>query len=227
MKLLDIVTPSFMKSFRRYVRCSAVSAERSRAVSAMPRSSVGSQYVLPPTRTSSTKTMLKIGATEAGRTSRKPARTRKTMAALAPAMRPSSEGSRRGRRPSDFHSAVGWKVSTTPVKAWSNSSSVTMHGPLAGSFRKTLFLPNPSTTKKWLKFQCTMTGIGISRTSFGSLRKPRASSPYSRAALRMLLALLPSRETPHSSRTLARGTNVPWYSSTVASAAAPHSVASI
>jgi hypothetical protein len=42
-----------------------------------------------------------------------------------------------------------------------------------------------------------------------------------------LLALLPSRDTPLSSRSLDSGTNVPWYSSTIESAAAPHSVASI
>src|SRR5215470_13313214 len=43
----------------------------------------------------------------------------------------------------------------------------------------------------------------------------------------MLLAFEPSRETPHSWRSSSRGTIFPWYPMIIASAAAPHSTASI
>src|ERR1700722_472251 len=72
-----------------------------------------------------------------------------------------------------------------------------------------------------------MHGIGTSRSIAGSVRKPLASRPKLRAALMMLLALLPSRETPHATRSCSSGTHEPWWASTIASAAAPHSAASI
>src|SRR5215468_889903 len=51
--------------------------------------------------------------------------------------------------------------------------------------------------------------------------------PYLRAAFSMLFAFEPSRETPHSWRSSSRGTIFPWYPRIIASAAAPHSTASI
>ena len=57
--------------------------------------------------------------------------------------------------------------------------------------------------------------------------KPLASRPKVRAALTMLLALLPSRETPQATRSCSSGIQAPWWARTMASAAAPHSTASI
>ena len=45
--------------------------------------------------------------------------------------------------------------------------------------------------------------------STGSLRKPLADRPKLRAALTMLLALLPSRETPHAMRSCSSGIQAP------------------
>src|ERR1700730_3553857 len=72
-----------------------------------------------------------------------------------------------------------------------------------------------------------MQGIGNSCSVEGSLRKPLAARPKRRAALTMLLALLPSRETPQATRSCSSGTQAPWWASTIARAAAPHSTASI
>jgi hypothetical protein len=119
------------------------------------------------------------------------------------------------------------KTSATPVKAWSNSASETAIGPKAGSFRYALPFLNPSRTRKWLKFQCTIIGSGSSFSCPGSFLYPFATSPYVRAALRTLLALLPSRDTPHAARSSSSGTTRPKWPSTIASAAAPHSTASI
>src|SRR6266702_2680691 len=85
----------------------------------------------------------------------------------------------------------------------------------------------PSSTTKWLKFQWMMQGIGNSRSVEGSLRNPLASKPKVRAARTMLLALLPSRETPQATRSCSSGIQAPWWARTMASAAAPHSTASI
>src|SRR5882724_4375169 len=85
----------------------------------------------------------------------------------------------------------------------------------------------PSSTTKWLKFQWMMQGIGNSCSVEGSLRNPLASKPKVRAARTMLLALLPSRETPQATRSCSSGIQAPWWASTMASAAAPHSTASI
>src|SRR6478609_2656873 len=85
----------------------------------------------------------------------------------------------------------------------------------------------PSSTTKWLKFQWMMQGIGKSCSVAGSLRNPLASRPKVRAARTMLLALLPSRETPQATRSCSSGIQAPWWASTMASAAAPHSTASI
>src|SRR6188472_2164973 len=72
-----------------------------------------------------------------------------------------------------------------------------------------------------------MQGIGSSCSVEGSLRNPLASRPKVRAARTMLLALLPSRETPQATRSCSSGIQAPWWASTMASAAAPHSTASI
>src|SRR5216684_362356 len=72
-----------------------------------------------------------------------------------------------------------------------------------------------------------MQGIGNSCSVVGSLRKPLASRPKVRAALTILLALLPSRDTPHATRSCSSGIHAPWLASTIARAAAPHSTASI
>src|SRR3954464_15136268 len=72
-----------------------------------------------------------------------------------------------------------------------------------------------------------MQGIGNSCSVEGSLRNPLASKPKVRAARTMLLALLPSRETPQATRSCSSGIQAPWWARTMASAAAPHSTASI
>jgi hypothetical protein len=72
--------------------------------------------------------------------------------------------------PAAANSSVGSKARTTPVNEWSNSWRVTVYGPIAGSLTCTLPRRKPSTTTKWLKFQCTMTGIVIAPTSSGSFR---------------------------------------------------------
>src|SRR5450755_2466686 len=72
-----------------------------------------------------------------------------------------------------------------------------------------------------------MHGIGTLRSNAGSVRKPLATKPRLRAAFLLLLAWLPSRETPHATRNCSSGTHEPWWASTIASAAAPHSAASI
>src|SRR5258707_3541303 len=72
-----------------------------------------------------------------------------------------------------------------------------------------------------------MHGMGNSCSVEGSLRKPFAASPRLCAALTILLALLPSRETPQATRNCSSGIQAPWWASTIASAAAPHSTASI
>src|SRR5258708_26048823 len=72
-----------------------------------------------------------------------------------------------------------------------------------------------------------MHGMGNSCSVEGSLRKPFAASPRLCAALTILLALLPSRETPQATRNCSSGIQLPCQASTIASAAAPHSTASI
>jgi hypothetical protein len=54
-----------------------------------------------------------------------------------------------------------------------------------------------------------MQGIGKPWSADGSLRKPLASSPKLRAALTMLLALLPSRDTPQATRSCSSGIHAP------------------
>ena len=67
----------------------------------------------------------------------------------------------------------------------------------------------PSRTTKWLKFQWMMQGIGAEPSAARSSRNPFADSPKRFAALTTLLALLPSRETPHSTRSRSSGTHAP------------------
>src|ERR1700722_7090815 len=67
----------------------------------------------------------------------------------------------------------------------------------------------------------------MERRSAGSFLNPRALSPYFRAAFTTLLALVPSRETPHEIRSSSSGTLFPKYARIMESAAAPHSTASI
>jgi hypothetical protein len=54
-----------------------------------------------------------------------------------------------------------------------------------------------------------MQGIGNSCSVEGSLRNPLASRPKLRAARTMLLALLPSRETPQATRSCYSGIQAP------------------
>ena len=65
-----------------------------------------------------------------------------------PASRRLSIAQSEGRRPVGSYSGVGVNVITTPVNAMSNSSSVTVRGPSAGSFRYTRSREKPSTTRK-------------------------------------------------------------------------------
>ena len=80
--------------------------------------------------------------------------------------------------PLGWKSGPGTKRSMTPVKAASNSSSVTVTSPRAGSFRCTLPPLKPRHTTKWLKFQWTMQGnTPCERSASGCIRKPEASNP--------------------------------------------------
>src|SRR6187402_3327821 len=72
-----------------------------------------------------------------------------------------------------------------------------------------------------------MHGVGAERSVASSCRNPLADRPKRRAARTTLLALLPSRDTPHSTRNCSSGTHLPWNASTIARQAAPHSAASI
>src|ERR1035441_9152355 len=72
-----------------------------------------------------------------------------------------------------------------------------------------------------------MNGGRRPRMPSADLRKALTSSPYRLAASLMYSALLPSRETPQSSRSTSSGTYRPWNSRMIPSAAAPHSAASI
>lgn len=55
-----------------------------------------------------------------------------------------------------------------------------------------------------------MNGVGSARALPGSTFNPRASSPYDRAALTMLLALLPSRDTSQATLNSSSGAMCPW-----------------
>ena len=66
----------------------------------------------------------------------------------------------------------------------------------------------PSSTTKWLKFQWMMQGIGVEQRR-ELLPKSLRRQPEALAALTTLLALLPSRETPHATRSCSSGTHAP------------------
>src|SRR6185503_9103417 len=111
---------------------------------------------------------------------------------------------------------------TTPVNFSLNSSSVTVRGPTAGSLRWTLSPETPSTTRKWLNPQNTITGNVPASTVSTSRRQPFAVRPYACAAWMTLAALLPSRETPQLTLSSLSGTCRPNQPSTMPSEAAPH-----
>ena len=52
-------------------------------------------------------------------------------------------------------------------------------------------------------------GLPAAASSFASIWKPRATSPYLRAAATTEDARAPSRETPHASRSSSSGTYLP------------------
>jgi hypothetical protein len=112
-----------------------VSAIRSTAVIAIPINSGFSQLSNPDTRNSSMNMPMKTGASIAGTTSASPTRMRYATDVFSPTKRRLSAAITLGGRPARLKSGPGSNVSTTPVKHWSNSSSLTTRGPVAGSFR--------------------------------------------------------------------------------------------
>lgn len=81
------------------------------------------------------KIPMNTGASIAGTTSASPTITTYATAPLSPTKRRLSARMALGGRPAGLNSGPGSNVSTTPVNDWSNSSSVTMREPKAGSFR--------------------------------------------------------------------------------------------
>ena len=96
-----------------------------------------------------------------------------------------------------------------PVKDLSNSSGLTLTKPLAGSLIQAYLPLKPSSTTKWLKFQCIMHGnLPFSRMVSGVRLNACTLKPYALAALQMFFAFEPSRETPQSARTCSSGTHL-------------------
>ena len=60
--------------------------------------------------------------------------------------------------PEGSNFSPGENIRQIPVKDSSNSSMVTSTRPLAGSLRIAFLPRKPSSTTKWLKFQCMMHG---------------------------------------------------------------------
>ncbi len=122
--------------------------------------------------------------------------------ARRPAMTP-------GGRPPGRKSGPGWKAKHRPRKLSSNSSSATRAGPDAGSLMYAYLPLSPSSTTKWFDSQNTIMGNGRLNNWGRDTRKPRAASPWARAARMTAAALAPSRDTPQSTRSASRGTQRP------------------
>lgn len=136
-----------------------------------------SQSVFSWITTSSTRILVKAGISKPGTISNSPISA--DSGAAEPACRSSGMNWRRAPAggASRRNSGPGVTIRAMPVKAASNSARVTPRGPVAGSLRKTVRPRTPSTTRKWLKFQCAMKGTGSLSAATGSSRMPLASQP--------------------------------------------------
>ena len=93
-----------------------------------------------PVRMRSKNTREKAGDTTPSTELSAPVRHTKPNAAPAPRSRARAKANTLLGLPPGWKASVGSNCSTMPVKAWSNSSRVTVTAPRAGSFRRTRFL---------------------------------------------------------------------------------------
>ena len=104
----------------------------------------------------------------------------------------------------------GSKVSTTPVNAWSNSSSVTTRGPAGRVVQVDPPLAEALDHQEVVEVpEHDHRRPASSRRLCRLLLEALGLEAVARAALTMLLALLPSRETPQATRSSSSGTKRP------------------
>jgi len=153
---------------------------------------------------------VKIGATKPGITSNSPTRIRNNKLAYEPLSLSRRGRNRLGFFPPFLKPDPGEKDIANPVNDSSNSCKGIVRGPNAGSLMYAFFLFRPDNTTKWLKFQNTIIGRDkFFNPSISLILYPLASRLYSLAAFTMFIALLPSLDTPHFSRSSSRGTYLP------------------
>ena len=163
----------------------------------------------PATSTWSTKIIMAAGIVSASRASISP-----QAAATASSPQPPSSQSlirRRmeGRSPPGRNCGPVRNCNAMPEYPLPNSSADSVRRPVRGSLMKKRSRSTPSRIRKWLNCQNRMSGSGSVRSSPASAIRPLHSRPYCRAARNTAAAVVPSRLTPHFSRSSRSGTQRP------------------